>query len=136
MPGEKTIQQVSGKVKSWCPRLAKTDPVDAEEVIELLVATTNQTRGSLLAILSELDVILERSLKTGRTVKLPNGTTFRPVGKKDGSLSIKTRFSTRMSKAISIGQSARWINADNIGKTEDEMIVIWNELHPDDPIEV
>ena len=43
---------------------------------------------------------------------------------------------TRLSKGISIGQSAKWINAENIGKTDDEMIVIWNELHPDDPIEV
>ena len=126
------------KIKMWRelgPRLAKTDPVEAEEVIDLLVATTNQTRGSLLAILSELDVILERSLKSGKAVKLPNGITFRPVGKKDGSLSIKLRFSTRMSNSINIGQNAEWINAENIGKTEAELIVIWSELHPDDPVE-
>ncbi len=57
------------------------------------------------------------------------------MGKKDSSLSIKTRSSSRMSKSISIGQSAKWINAENIGKTEEEMIVIWNELYPDDPID-
>ena len=126
------------KIQMWRiigPRLATTDPVEAEEVIDLLVATTNQTRGSLLAILSELDVILERSLKAGRKVKFPNGTTYRPVGKKDGSISIKTRFSGRMSRSINTGQNAKWVNAENIGKTEEEMIVIWNELHPDDLIE-
>ncbi len=126
------------KIQMWHklgPKLAPTDPVEAEEVIELLVETTNQTRGSLLAILSELDVILERSLKAGRSVKLPNGTIFRPVGKKDGSISVKSRFSTRMSKSIDAEKRAEWINAENIGKTEAEMIVIWNELYPDDPIE-
>lgn len=126
------------KIQMWRelgPRLAKADPVEAEEVIELLVATTNQTRGSLLAILSELDVILERSLKAGKAVKLPNGIIFRPVGKKDGSLSIKSRFSPRMSKAIDIGKHAKWVNAENINKTEEEMIAIWNELHPDDLID-
>ena len=126
------------KIQMWHrlgPRLVPTDPVEAEEVIELLIETTNQTRGSLLAILSELDVILERSLKTGRSVKLPNGTIFRPVGKKDGSISVKSRFSTRMSKSIDAGKRAEWINAENIGKTEAEMIAIWNDLYPDDPIE-
>ncbi len=125
-------------IKMWRelgPRLAKTDPVEAEEVIDLMIATTNQTRGSLLAILSELDVVLERALKTGKSVKLPNGMTFRPVGKKDGSLSIKVHLGSRMSKSIDMGQNVEWINAENIGKTEAEMIVIWNELHPDDPIE-
>ncbi len=57
------------------------------------------------------------------------------MGKKDGSISIKTRFSTRMSKAIDVGQNAKWVNAEHIGKTEDEMIVVWNELHPDDLID-
>ena len=40
-----------------------------------------------------------------------------------------------MSKAIDIGQHAKWINAENIGKTEEEMVAIWNELHPDDLID-
>jgi len=126
------------KIQMWRelgPRLVKTDPVTAEEVIDLLVATTNQTRGSLLAILSELDVMLERSLKAGKAVKLPNGTTFRPVGKKNGSLSIKMRFSSRMSKSINIGQNANWVNAENINKSQEEMIAIWNKLHPDDLVD-
>jgi len=29
----------------------------------------------------------------------------------------------------------QWINVANIDKSEAEMILIWNELHPDDLIE-
>lgn len=34
-----------------------------------------------------------------------------------------------------VADNVRWINAENIGKTEAELIVIWNELHPDDLVE-
>jgi hypothetical protein len=109
--------------------------VEAEEVIKALVATTNETRGSVLSVLAELDVILEQGLKAGRSVKLPNGTIFRPVGKKDGTISVKVRLGTRMTKSIDSEQRAKWENTEHIGKSEAEMIVVWNELYPDDPIE-
>jgi hypothetical protein len=126
------------KIQMWHelgPRLAPATPVEAEEVIEELVASTNQTRGSVLAVLSELDVVIERALKAGRRVKLPNGMILIPVGKKDGSIIIRASFGRPMIGRINVEQRARWINAEHIGKTEAEMIVLWNELHPDDPIE-
>jgi len=29
----------------------------------------------------------------------------------------------------------KWINAQNIGKEEAEIIALWNAAHPDDPVE-
>ena len=29
----------------------------------------------------------------------------------------------------------RIINAENIGKSSDELVAMWNEAHPDDPVE-
>jgi hypothetical protein len=49
------------KIQMWKelgPQLAPATPVEPEEVVEELVLTTNQTRGSLLAVLSELDTVL------------------------------------------------------------------------------
>jgi len=127
------------KIQAWRefgPRLAPATPMKSEEVIEELIAATNQTRGSILAVLSELDVVTEKALKAGRIVKLPNGTSYRPVGKKDGSVSIKVRFNPRVRQSVSAETRAQWINADNIGKNEQEIIALWNEAHPDDPVEV
>jgi hypothetical protein len=126
------------KIQMWQalgPRLAPATPVESEEVIEELVANTNQTRGSVLGVLSELDAVIEKALKAGRRVKLPNGMTLIPVGKKDGSIIIRASFGKPMLGRINIEKRAAWINAENIGKTEAEMIVLWNALHPDDPIE-
>jgi hypothetical protein len=126
------------KIQMWTafgPKLAAATPVEAEEVIEQLVQATNQTRGSILAVLSELDEVILQGLRSGRIVKMPNGTHYRPIGKKDGSIKVSVRLNPRLSKLIAADRRANWVNAQNIGKSEAEMIVLWNEAHPDDPIE-
>ncbi|HEX3045285.1 MAG TPA: hypothetical protein VHY08_11040, partial [Bacillota bacterium] len=77
------------KIQAWSefgPRLETTNPMSAEELIELVVAVTNQSRGSVQAVLAELDVQIESGLKAGRIVHLPNGMRYKPTGKKDGSI--------------------------------------------------
>ena len=125
------------KIKMWAelgPKLAKTDPITGEDVIEQLVQATNQTRGSILAVLSELDEVILQGLRNGRIVQLPNGTHYKPYGKKDGSITVKIHLNQRMKKQIG-AQRAKWQNAANINKSEEEMIALWNEMYPDDPIE-
>ena len=83
------------KIKMWRalgPRLAPATPMVGEEVVEELIDATNESRGSLLSSLSELDVVLERGLKAGHIVKLPNGTTFRPRTDKDGNIKISVKW--------------------------------------------
>ena len=124
------------RIQAWTefgPRLAKTDPVTAEEVIEQLVSATSQTRGSILAVLAELDDVIEQGLKSGRIVQLPNGTHFRPIGKKDGATDVPVRLIPRVKRRVNIDFRGKWINAENIGKGESEVIAQWSAAHPDDP---
>ena len=125
------------KIKMWRmigPQLETTNPMLPEEVIDELISATNQTRGSILAVLSELDVAIEKGLKAGRSVHLPNGTLLRPVGKKDGSIRIYTRLNPRVTSGVNANFRGKWINPTNIGKTEAEMVELWNELYPEDVI--
>ena len=125
-------------IKAWTkfgPRLEPKDPMDSEEIIENIVKATNQSRGSVLAVLSELDVQLEGGLKAGRTVQLPNGTHFRPVGKKDGSVDIQVRVNPVIDRNVNANFRGKWRNAENIGKSEAEIIALWNEAYPEDPID-
>jgi hypothetical protein len=125
-------------IKAWAkfgPRLEPKDPMDSEEIIENIVKATNQSRGSVLAVLSELDVQLEGGLKAGRVVQLPNGTHFRPVGKKDGRVDIQVRINPAIDRNVNANFRGKWRNAENIGKSEMEIIALWNEAFPEDPIE-
>lgn len=126
------------KIQMWTkfgPKLSPATPIDGEEVIEQLVQATNQTRGSILAVLSELDEVILQGLRSGRIVKMPNGSRYRPIGKKDGSIKVTSRLNPRLRKQIAADNRANWVNAQNIGKSEEEMIAIWNEAYPDDLIE-
>jgi hypothetical protein len=126
------------KIKMWRvlgPRLAPATAMEDEEVVEDLVEATNESRGSLLSVLAELDVITERALKAGRIVRLPNGTHYRPRCDKDGNIKISVKLPTRVLKNINTGFRGEIINAANVGKSEAEMIALWNETYPDDLIE-
>lgn len=126
------------KIQAWTkfgPRIELAPPMKSEELIENIIAATNQSRGSVLAVLSELDVQIESALKAGRIVHLPNGTHYEPVGKKNGSINIDVRVNPDLDKRVNAGFRGKWINRENIGKSEAEIIALWNEAYPDDPIE-
>ena len=128
------------KIQAWAaygPKITLGDAMKKEELIENIIAATNQSRGSVLAVLSELDVQIEAGLKAGRIVQLPNGTHFEPIGKKDGSVDIGVRVNPDLDKKVNAGFRGTWVNSGNIGKTEAEIVALWNEEHPDDqsPVE-
>ncbi|MGB8983839.1 MAG: hypothetical protein WCC12_18355 [Anaerolineales bacterium] len=108
----------------------------AEELIENIIQATNQSRGSVNAILDELDVQTENGLRSGRIVQYPNGMHFRPIGHKDGDIAVNVRVNPRILKNLNVNFRGRWKNAQNIGKTEAEIIALWNDAHPDNPVEV
>ena len=125
------------KIQAWAtygPRIDLGDPMTEEDIIENMVAATNQSKGSVLAVLAELDVQLEAGLKAGRIVHLPNGTHFEPTGKKDGTININVRVQADLDNKVNSGFRGKWINAENIGKTEAEIVALWNKDHPNDLI--
>ena len=107
-----------------------------EEIIENIVNATNQSKGSVLAVLAELDVQIMSGLKAGRIVRLPNGTRYEPVGKKDGYVHISVNVSGELDNLVNAQFRGKWVNAENIGKSEEQMVELWNAEHPEDIISV
>lgn len=125
------------KIQAWTtygPRLALALPVTSEEFVENLVQATNLSRGSVLAFLAELDDQLESNLRVGRPVHLPNGMHFRPIGRRDGSIRVEVRINPKVTKRLNGDFRGKWQNAENVGKSEVEIIALWNAQHPDDTI--
>jgi len=106
------------------PRLEPTDAITPEGLIERIVMATAFSRGIVKGILDELDVQTEIGLKEGHIVQLPNGTHFKPTGKKDGSIEVDVRVNPRMVRNINNGFRGTWRHAENIGKTEAEIFAL------------
>jgi hypothetical protein len=127
------------KIQAWStlgPRIQLGAPMTNQEIVENIINATNQSRGSVLAVLSELDVQIESGLKAGRIVRMPNGTHFEPIGKKDGSIDVGVRVNPAVTKRVNTEFRGTWINGENFGIAEAEIIALWNEKYPADPIEV
>ena len=127
------------KIEMWSrygPRLVLGTPMKPEEVIENVIAVTNQSKGSVLAVLAELDVQIIAGLKAGRIVRLPNGTRFEPVGKRDGSIHIIVTVSPELDRIVNATFRGEWNNAENIGKSELEMMSFWNAKNPEKPFSI
>ena len=127
------------RIEAWVefgPRIELAKPMTAEEIIENIIMTTNQSRGSVKAILDELDVQTESGLRAGRIVQYPNGMHFEPSGHKDGRIDVKVRVNPRVVKNLQTNFRGTWLHAENLGKSEAEIFALWNAAHPDDPIEI
>jgi hypothetical protein len=125
------------KIQAWAaygPKITLGDPITPKDIIDNIIAATNQSKGSVLAVLAELDVQIESGLKAGRIVQLPNGTHFEPIGKKDGSVDIGVRVNPELDKKVNAEFRGKWANSQNIGKAEADIVALWNEAHPDDLI--
>ena len=126
------------KIQAWTefgPRLEPATPLTDKELVEQITVGSNESMSSTLAVLTFIDTVLEQALKTGRIVQLPNGTHFRPIGKKDGSIEISVRVNPELARRVNTDFRGKWQNAQNIGKNEEEIIALWNAAHPDDLIE-
>ena len=126
------------KIQAWRaygPRLKLRDPITSTELTRSLIEHTNQTKGTVLGVLSELDVVIEEALKAGRPVRLPNGIIYTPVIKNDGSITIKVRVPRDMTKRVGAEFTGPIENRENIGIEEAEVIARWNAAHPTDLIE-
>lgn len=126
------------KIQAWRaygPRIDKGDVVTEQEFIEHVTSATNQSKGSILAVLSEQDVQIEAALRAGRIIRLPNGMRIEPVGTKDGWVEVHVRVSQELVNKVNATFRGKWINSEYIGKSEAEIMTTWNAEHPEDPIE-
>ena len=127
------------KIQVWRlygPRLAAVLPVDSKEFVFQVTKGVNQTRSTMTSLLEEMTDVLVQNLQVGRTTKLSNGWTFKPVGKKDGSIEIHVTLGKAMTNAVNSDFRGKWINAQNINKTERDLVEMWNAEHPEDQIEI
>jgi len=74
--------------------------------------------------------------KQGQGVKLPGLGTYLPSIYTKGKFSISHRLDKEISNALNApgAFTGEIANRENIGKTSDELVALWNEAHSDNPV--
>lgn len=125
-------------VTTYGPRLVKGPVVKLTELINHFVdGRSGLNRGSIHIVLDELHDAVIRYCLAGRSVNMEGLGTFSPIIKLDGRFSIIYRMDTKLREKLNYPNTfiGKITNYDNAGKTLDDLITLWNEEHPDDPIE-
>jgi hypothetical protein len=129
----KRIQAVS----AYRPKLEKVRTVSTIELSEYIAGRTGLNRGEISNVLSEMNEAIIFFNRQGISVKLDGLGTFWPTIQLDGMLRTNLRKDVSFVKALNVvgAFSGDIINRRNIGKSMDDLVTMWNEEHPDDPVE-
>lgn len=122
---------------AYRPRIKKGKTADVKDASKIIAGRTSATFGGVLENLMELMFVVTFFLCDGRPLKLPGLGTFNPSISLDGTINVNLRVDREMLSELNKekeGFKGDIINKDMIGKTYDELVVRWNEEHPDDPI--
>jgi hypothetical protein len=125
-------------VNAYRPRIEQGTTVQKPELIRAASRATGIVEGTLDQSIKELrDQIIE-FCRAGRAIKVEGLGTFSPSIILEGSFSISFRPDPAFANGLNMPGmfSGRIINRENIGKTNQELVQLWNEEHPEDPIPV
>ncbi len=128
----KAIQAVT----AYRPRIDLEEAATEERFMELITQRTTLSSGVVKNVQeSEVETLIGLLLD-GRPVHT-GIAIYTPSMDLDGSIEVKVRVDKRVLRALNAEGAfrGRIINKENIGKSRQDLVALWNAEHPDDPIE-
>ncbi len=118
------------------PKIKLVKTASLEQVGQYIADRTGVTEGEVSIVLKELrDAIIFYS-RQGQGVKIDGLGTYLPKIKLNGRFDISHRLAAGIKNGLNTpGTFTGQIeNRPNIGKTSDDLVLLWNKEHPDDLI--
>jgi hypothetical protein len=123
-------------VTAYRPRIDQGKAATEERFMELVTQRTTLSSGVVKNVQdSEVEALIGLLLD-GRPVHTGSAIYTLSIGL-DGKYEVNVRADKRIERAVNQEGAFRGeiINAENIGKTSDDLVGQWNVDHPDDPVE-
>jgi hypothetical protein len=121
-------------INTYRPRIEQGNTVQKAELIRGLSHATSLVEGSVSLTMTELKFRIVEYCRSGRAVKVDGLGTWTPSIGLDGKVSIQYR--PDLAFDYELNQPGVFtgtvINRDNIGKTGDELVAMWNAANPED----
>jgi len=123
-------------INAYNPRIDLIEAADEERFMGLVTQRTTLSPGVVKNVQeSEVEALIGL-LQEGRPVHT-GIAIFTPVMELDGDVKVSVRVDKRILAALNTpgAFTGKIIHPENIGKTSDDLVALWNEAHPDDPVE-
>ena len=124
-------------INTYRPRLKLGNTVQMKELVEYIADRTGLNKGDLQIALSELSAAVIFFNKRGEGVKIPDLGTYLPTIGLDGTFGVSHRLNREIKNALNTpgAFSGEILHRDNIGKTAEQLIALWDQDNPTDPVE-
>ncbi len=121
-------------INAYRPRIEAGNTVQKQELIRQLARATGLTEGTTDLSMKELRDMIIESLRAGRGVKVEGLGTWLPNIDVAGQFDVQYRMDSFLKNELNVEGifTGTIINRENIGKTSDELVALWNAEHPDD----
>lgn len=119
------------------PKVKRARTNDMKVVVSRIAGRTGLNKGEIQNILSEFNETIIEYSRQGIHTKIDDLGTFWPSIDLNGKFKINLRKDTSFGFALNtpgvfVGEI---LNSENIGKSSDELVDMWNAEFPDDPVE-
>jgi hypothetical protein len=122
-------------IKAYCPVIELGDAASTERYMELITQRTTLSPGVVKNVQeSEVETLIGLLLE-GRPVHT-GVAIYTPSIDLDGGLEVKVKVDARILRALNAQRAFKGhiANAENIGKTADDLVALWNQAHPNDQV--
>jgi hypothetical protein len=125
-------------VNAFRPRIDQGNTVQKPELLRAVARATSIVEGSADLVVKEMRDQIIMFCSAGRAVKVEGFGIFSPNIGLEGDFSISFRADPAFANNLNMPGtfSGRIINRENIGKTSDELVTLWNEQYPEDQVPV
>ena len=125
-------------VNAYRPRIEQGNTVQKPELLRAVSRATSLVEGSVDLTIKEMrDQIIE-ICRSGRAVKVEGLGTFTPSIDLNGQFAIVYRADPALNYGLNMPGtfSGTILNRENIGKSADELVTMWNEAYPEDQVAI
>ena len=124
-------------INAYRPRIALQPTAQMDQLISYIADRTGLNEGEVSIVLKEMRDAVIFFNRQGQGVKLEGLGTYLPKINLNGKFSVSHRLDRDIANALNApgAFTGDIANRENIGKTSDELVAMWNAEHPDDPIE-
>ena len=119
------------------PKITSRGAIDLETISRRVSKNTTFNPAEILGVLKQFADEAIAALKDGETVKIDDLVNIAPNMKVGGVVDLALRGDR--SAIAELNNPTLWTadkvyNHENLGKTSDELVLQWNEEHPEDPV--
>lgn len=121
-------------INTYRPRIDQGNTVQKGEYTRILARATTLNEGTVDSVIKETRDLIIQFCREGRAIKIDGIGVFTPTIGLDGTFDISVRPDNALAEGLNAPKTftGTLINSENIGKTAEELVALWNAAHTDE----